>query len=294
MKNLFQTIGAEATRRTILILAALSLLASAPTVRATPYVVTNDLASTFQLFYWTNNAGTNVFSFSTNLPPGGTNRFNVSTNGVAGLGVMAINASAGVLANWTNLQGNSDFLSDVFAQAMALLQPPGETVPQTQLILNSYFIAGAIPTYAQYKEWQDTEFWYINAMYTNALAAAVSAAQVTQIPSNAPVSGCILPWGSPQTLNLVGCYTTNLGASPFSATIIFSNALPSTNYFVLIKTSFTNGIYHGSGTTPYVYSFTTTQLVLRNNDSWAAEVVLYPYSVWNQILLTNGLLSYPF
>ncbi len=195
------------------------LLFLALTCRATPYTVTNDLPTTFQILYWTNNNGSYVFSLQTNLPSAGTNLFNVSTNGIAGLGVMPTNATAVVLVNWTNLQMNSDFLSDVFAQAMGLLQPAVETVPQTQLILNSYFITGAYPTYANYKEWQDTMFWYINSIYTNSLLssynASNAAAQFNAQPYRAYASVGLSQ--SPPYVTLIGGWgVTNVGVKSFS------------------------------------------------------------------------------
>jgi hypothetical protein len=52
-----------------------------------------------------------------------------------------------------------------------------ETVPQTQTVLKSYFNpTGAIPTTNSYNELIDTMFWYIGDAWTNAQAAAASAA----------------------------------------------------------------------------------------------------------------------
>lgn len=53
-----------------------------------------------------------------------------------------------------------------------------ETVPQTQTVLKSYFVTGAIPTETNYDELIDTMFWYIGWTYTNALNAQAYASNV--------------------------------------------------------------------------------------------------------------------
>jgi hypothetical protein len=60
---------------------------------------------------------------------------------------------------------------------VSLVAQAQETVPQSQAVLKSYFVTGAVPTQNDFDEWIDTMFWYVNATYTNSLAAAQSAQQ---------------------------------------------------------------------------------------------------------------------
>lgn len=61
------------------------------------------------------------------------------------------------------------------AAALRAQNMVGETVPQSQSVLDSYFITNAVPSQLAYWEWIDTMFYYIQSTYTNSLAAAQSA-----------------------------------------------------------------------------------------------------------------------
>ena len=161
----------------ISILAIIVLAFSVQPLALASYTVTNDLSSIFQLFYWTNATGTNyVTSLATNLAPSSNTVFTVSTNGAAGLGVQPTNSTQPIMVPWTNLPATSAFMSVLFSDALLEIAPAVETVPQTQLILKSYFITGAVPTQANYWEGIDTAFWYINQTYIWSVQAASNAA----------------------------------------------------------------------------------------------------------------------
>ena len=134
---------------------------------ARAYTVTNDLNSIFAVFYWTNTAGVYTSSLNTNLAPGNSTVFSVSTNGNAGIGLQPTNATSPILMPWSTLPTNGGNLGIIFVNAMNEVAPAVETVPQTQLILKSYFLTDAIPSQANYWEWIDTWYWYVNSMWTN-------------------------------------------------------------------------------------------------------------------------------
>jgi hypothetical protein len=157
------------------ILTILITLFAAVQLKAITYTVTNDLNSTFTVFYWTNNAGNIQQSFFTNMPPNAKTNFFVSTNGAAGMGVYQTNATAYLFVSWTNMTFSSSYLSVMYATAMSQIAPTDEQVPQTQTILKSYYITGARPKQANYWEWIDTMFFYVNVLASNAAVAQASA-----------------------------------------------------------------------------------------------------------------------
>ncbi|MGA2788771.1 MAG: hypothetical protein ABSF60_14725 [Verrucomicrobiota bacterium] len=64
-----------------------------------------------------------------------------------------------------------------------------EVVPQTQLVLKSYFQPHYQPTSTNFYELIDTLFWYINSTYTNSQAAlSNSITSVNSLPYNASSS----------------------------------------------------------------------------------------------------------
>ena len=252
MKMLFKKVGAEVTRRTVLTIAAISLLTSAPTARATNYTVTNDLPTRFQVFYWTNSSGTNIQSLATNLPPAGTNLYVISTNGIAGLGVLATNGTEGVFVNWTNMTTGSSFVGSIFAEAMSLLQPAVEQVPQSQTVLKSYFVTGALPGQANYWEWMDTEFWYVNAMYTNSLVANSNATVALAAFQAIKKAGATLTF-----TRLSGGWTANYFTVALTNCV---NVVPSTNFTWSDSSAWTV-------TVPITFSNTITPLIT-NTLAW--------------------------
>jgi hypothetical protein len=56
---------------------------------------------------------------------------------------------------------------------------PGEVIPQSQSALDSYFVTNATPSQLAYWELIDTMFFYVQMTYSNSLAAAQSAATVS-------------------------------------------------------------------------------------------------------------------
>jgi hypothetical protein len=150
-------------------------------VGAANYYLTNDLPATFIVSYWTNTGAAYTLSLSTNLAPGSNTVFSISTNGFAGLACQPTNGTVAIMAGWTNINFGGDILSDVLLRGLSLITPPNETVPQVQNVLKSYFVTGAKPTQANYWEYIDTLFWYVNFMQTNAVAAEQWAQQAAAV-----------------------------------------------------------------------------------------------------------------
>lgn len=220
--------------------------------RASTYAVTNDLGVTFTVFDWTNNAGDITNSLSTNLAPTTVTFFSLSTNGIGGLGIQATNAPSPILLNWTNIPLGGTYVSTLFAIAMAQAAPAEETVPQSQTILRSYFLTGATPGEANYWEWIDTMFWYINYMATNEAAAASWAQQAaTVFPASAKFTATngivsaatnnILIYGSNNVASIYSIHIGSSGGSNFYG-VVFLNPLATTNYVL-----FPSANYTGSG-----------------------------------------------
>jgi len=210
-----------------LLLILLSTLSLQLSTKAVTYSITNDLSSAFTFYYWTNNAGSLVFSQTNTLPAGGGTNITVLTNGVAGLGVQSTNGTMFILVPWTNLPVINVFGSALFNDALVTIAPPVETVPQTQTILKSYYISGAHPKQANYWEWIDSMFYYINICATNAQLAAQAAQAAT---NTAHVQAMFS--GQNGGATWFGPNISSVTAGSFVTSVTFSNAIVDTNYIV--------------------------------------------------------------
>jgi len=174
--------------------------------------------------------------------------------------------------------------------------PAQETVPQTQTILKSYFTTGSVPKQTNYWELIDTMFWYINATYTNSQNAVAIANASHSSPTNPPVSCVVQPWYVPLFFNTNGC-TVNpvLPTNNYGCTIYFNVPFADTNYFIMYSTNNVTDHSRGSAAAASLYADVkaTTYVHLRGSTTWASEIGFYPYTAWNQILLSNNLLPMP-
>jgi hypothetical protein len=113
----------------------------------------------------------------------------------------------------------------------------GEVVPQSQSVLDGYFVTNAIPGQLQYYELIDTMFWYIGSTYTNSLAAAQSAQQ-SQAANDRKWGSLYLSFGDGGGLATWQLFETNGFSSNSISWGNFSSAgnnfiwLWITNYFV--------------------------------------------------------------
>jgi hypothetical protein len=90
----------------------------------------------------------------------------------------------------------------------------GEVVPQSQTVLDSYFVSNAVPNQLQFWELIDSLFFYYNSAYTNAVAAALSASNA----QNSVAASCIL-------------YNTNQsGFAVYHPFVLHTNNLSMTYY----------------------------------------------------------------
>lgn len=117
----------------------------------------------------------------------------------------------------------------------------GETVPQSQTVLDSYFVSNSAPNQLQYWEFIDTMYWYIAAEYTNALAAAQSA-QASQAANDRKFASLYLTFGqqtvdTPQWSFIETNGFTNETIGPFGQQSGVSY-LTLTNYFTTPRTNF--------------------------------------------------------
>jgi hypothetical protein len=117
----------------------------------------------------------------------------------------------------------------------------GQTIPQTELALKSYFITGAVPTSTNYFELIGTMFWYFNATYTNAQAASSNAANAaawnpTRSTLRVRLSDSVPYVVSDHTNNAnITFGTTGSGVTRhWLVTNTFTFTLPDTNYLVTL------------------------------------------------------------
>lgn len=173
-----------------------------------------------------------------------------------------------------------------------------ETVPQSQDILKSYFVTGAVPTQNDFDEWIDTMFWYINATYTNSLGAAQSA-QEAQAANNHKFASVYVALGlSSANLPTWTFYETNGFSSnsivtgtvnPFGTlehTIWLTNyfATPLTNvagtpatgplFFTCWEPPMSGGSFSGAGTTWQSYVVNSASGYVLKTNYFAVYVVL--------------------
>jgi hypothetical protein len=217
------------------------------------YTVTNDLNTTVAVSYWTNTASAGYqFSLSNNITPANSYTYLLSTNGASGLGIEATNSTISILVPWSDLTFGTDTLSQIFSSAMLVATPQTETVPQMQTVLKSYFVTGAIPTEADYWELIDTEFWYINQMWTNSLG-------LQNLFANSPLEVGVKPWRSvPAVANgwQTNIVTANIliqgGTPPFTNKISWTSSWVNGGYgyylFPSNSTFAAGGNYSGSET----------------------------------------------
>jgi hypothetical protein len=241
--------------------------------RAASYSVTNDLQVSFNVFYWTNSAGTNYVSLSsTNLAPASNTVFTVAATGPVGLGLQATNATAALFVPLTNLPASGCNVSAAVAVALSIVQPLSEQVPQNQSVLKSYFITGAVPGENNYWEFVDTMFWYVNAAYTNSLVAATNAAASAASAAASALSGvaCHIKVSAGFNSSLY-TITTTTGCAPnyygYSAgelwQFTFTHPFANANYIVL-----------GTGGTAYVKTAAYLNVTIPLNTT--VDIVLIP------------------
>lgn len=281
-------------------------LAGAQSLFAQTYTITNDLATTFSVFSWTNNgAGIVITTNAVLLPNTATNLIGY-TNGAAGYGVQATNAYAALYLPWSSAPTNSDSVSDLVAQALAIAEPPGETVPQAQSVLKSYFLTGEIPSQANYWELIDSMFWYVNQTYASAQAAANSAAaSANSFWANATLSLAAATTNITATV-LYGNNITNVTFKQtavhinvvgttwvyeYKVTANFINNLTGTNYNMLLSmpdqtpttaTSYNSLPLDGTGT-QIGYGLYSNWLSTANttltNFAWTIWIINHPYNM---------------
>jgi hypothetical protein len=252
--------------------------------------VTNDLATPFTVGAWTNSAGTNVTLTTTNLAAGTNVTLTVNTNGNAGVLVQATNAAATLLLPWTNAPAGGANLSALVNAALAIVAPASETVPQVQSVLRSYFLTGYKPKQANYWELIDTLFWYFNATYTNAVAAATSAAQLNATYNSIPQPVATGRFSAYNNLFGTNISLVGVGAS-YAVTCNFATPFPNTNFFIRW--------YNATGTGSYsnapVYVVATNKIVfnLSYGPDKTGQFGVYSNAVPSALFNGAGLLPYP-
>lgn len=114
----------------------------------------------------------------------------------------------------------------------------GETVPQSQQVLDSYFTSNAVPGQLQYWEWIDTTFYYVMSTYTNAQAAAQAAQASAAANKRAFASMYVAPGLAAGPVQTWTYYATN-GFSSNSVTVGTFNPLGTELYFIWFTNYFT-------------------------------------------------------
>lgn len=113
----------------------------------------------------------------------------------------------------------------------------GETVPQSQAVLDSYFSSNSIPGQQQYWEWIDTMFYYVAATFTNSQAAAQSAS-IAQAAAQTQVATVYLWFSGGTAANAKAViyqstgFSSNVVAGYLNVPSSFSFAY-YTNYFMV-------------------------------------------------------------
>jgi hypothetical protein len=111
----------------------------------------------------------------------------------------------------------------------------GETVPQSQAVLDSYFASNAVPNQLQYWELIDTMYYYVEAAYTNTLAAqmqtsnsanAIAASYILTISNSTGANGFIGIMHN----NGIASNTFSYGGGIFEITNWFINPMQDVNY----------------------------------------------------------------
>jgi hypothetical protein len=116
----------------------------------------------------------------------------------------------------------------------AILAACAQTVPQTQLILQSYFQTGQVPSSTNYMEFIGTMFYLYNASVSNAQAAAASAANLFKASGEFYLdhSASAVVIGGNNITSIVPFGASSGQSNHFAIT--FSNNVPSTNYTVFL------------------------------------------------------------
>lgn len=260
-----------------------SLLSCKPAIIT--YTITNDLASSFVVFNWTNNAGNYQYSEVTNIPAGASTNYFVWTNAptLSGLGIYQSTSSAFILVPWSQFQTQSNYISSfastIFNAAMTQLQPPNEIIPQTQQIIKSYFITGAVPTQQNYWEFIDTIWYYIISAANSAQEAQEAAATASSI-SKASLTILIPANTGGSTWTTLSSWTNTVSVASSNNILSYQFKTPATsnvggNNCYLLITFATPVTYYG------IYSGQTT------NNAGLVNYIATPGATiagWSQVL----------
>jgi hypothetical protein len=180
---------------------------------------------------------------------------------------------------------------------VVVVTSPAQTIPQTQTVLQSYFVTGAVPTQTQYQELIGTMFWYANQTYSNSLVAASNSAALTAQYKSAfgavPVPGCSGHFTAANNLSVAtNCSYGGVG-SGYTTTLNFAFAFPDTNYLVIGKVTSTGGSTYIPLPT---VSKTTTNLVIDGSQCYNVNALsfgIYTNGIAAWIMYKNGFPMYP-